>query len=588
MSEQHVNYEDRDGNQARIAYTRAGHGVPVVLIHGVGLQGAIWQPQVEALTSDHDVIVVDMPGHGGSSLPPADASLAHYADAVLALLDALRIGRAHVVGHSMGALVATEFALAHPDRAASLVALNAVFCRTPGQRAAIEARVAALSDSLARPDWSGTVIRWFGEPVPASLQDAAARTRALLSEIDPAGYERTYRLFAQSDTAHRDRLSQLAVPALFVTGEHDPNSTPSMSEAMARIAAGGRSMVLSGERHMMALTDPDRVNRVLREFIGQARRTGSLVTKPIDPLAFRRALGSFLTGVTVVATLQKDGSPRGLTVNSFTSVSLDPPLVLVCIAKTASSCDVFAAAPHFSVNVLAEHQASISTLFASKAADKFAQAAWQPGPAGSPIIDGVAAWFDCHRHEVVDAGDHVIPIGRVAGFEERPANPLGYCKGAHVTFGLQIDALATSGGRTLVGAILEHAGAIVLVEDGKGGLDLPKSPALGGVTESDGLIGSLRRLGLEAELGFLFSVFEDPERGAGAMSIIYRGTLREAPQKGAAVILANIDAIPWTRIRDGALNAMLHRYIEERLQDGFGIYVGDAERGTVQSLARSA
>lgn len=528
MSEQHVDYVDRDGNGARIAFTRTGRGVPVVLIHGVGLQGAIWQPQMEALRPDHDVIAVDMPGHGGSSLPPAHAGLAHYADAILALLNGLGMGRAHIVGHSMGALVATEFALAHPDRVASLAALNAVFCRTPEQRAAVEARVAAL-DSLARPDWSGTVGRWFGEPVPPSLQNAAARTLALLSEINPVGYARTYRLFARSDASHRDRLPRLVVPALFATGEHDPNSTPSMSEAMARIAPGGRSMVLSGERHMMALTDPDRVNRALREFIGQAHLAESPAATPIDPRAFRRALGSFLTGVTVVATLQGDGSPRGFTANSFTSVSLDPPLVLVCIAKTAASCDVFATAPHFSVNILAEHQASISTLFASKAADKFAQAAWRPGPAGSPIIDDVSAWFDCQRHQVVDAGDHMILIGRVVGFKERPANPLGYCRGAHVTFGLQIDALATSGGRTLVGAILEHGGGIVLVEDGHGGLDLPKSPALGGITEADGLIGSLRRLGLDAELGFLFSVFEDPERGAGAMSVIYRGFLRDAP-----------------------------------------------------------
>ena len=587
MCEQHVDYVDRDGNAARIGFTRAGRGAPVVLIHGVGLQGAVWQPQAEALRPDHDVIAVDMPGHGRSSLPPADASLAHYAHAVLALLDSLRIDRAHVVGHSMGALVATEFALAHPDRAASLVALNAVFCRTPEQRAAIEARVAAL-DSQACPDWSGTVARWFGKPVPASLQDAAARTMALLSGINPVGYARTYRLFARSDDAHRDRLPQLAVPALFATGEHDPNSTPAMSEAMARIAPGARAMALPGERHMMALTDPDRVSRLLREFIGRAHRTASPAAQPIDPRAFRRALGSFLTGVTVVATLQGDGSPRGFTANSFTSVSLDPPLVLVCIAKTAASHDVFAAAARFSVNILAEHQASISALFASKAADKFAQAAWQPGPAGSPILDGVAAWFDCQRHQVVDAGDHVILIGKVVGFKERPATPLGYCRGAHVTFGLQIDALATSGERTLVGAILEHGGSVVLVEDGRGGLDLPKSPALGGITEADGLIGYLRRLGLDAELGFLFSVFEDAERGAGAMSVIYRGFLREAPPHDAAVTLAKLDAIPWERVRGGALHAMLRRYIAERLDDTFGIYVGDAERGTVQSLARSA
>ena len=211
MSEQFIDYQDRDGNQARIAYTRTGHGAPVLLIHGVGLQGTIWKPQVEALKANHDVIAVDMPGHGGSSLPPADATLSHYADAILALLDALKVGRAHMVGHSMGALVAIEFALAHPDRVASLVAMNAVFCRTPEQRAAIEARVNALGDNPS-PDWSGTIGRWFGEPVPPSLDGAAACTHALLSKSDPVGYERTYRLFARSDTVHRDRLPSSRSP----------------------------------------------------------------------------------------------------------------------------------------------------------------------------------------------------------------------------------------------------------------------------------------------------------------------------------------------------------------------------------------
>src|SRR5262245_2107391 len=245
MSEQQVSYRDRDGNEARIAYARAGRGTPVVLIHGVGLQGAIWQPQIAALQADHDVIAVDMLGHGRSSLPPASATLAQYADAVLALLDQLKIGRAHVIGHSMGALVSIEFALAHPDRVLSLVTMNAVFCRAPEQRAAIEARVAALDEGPAPSslDWRGTINRWFGEPVPSSLQGAAAQTLSLLSKADRVGYQRTYGLFARSDAEHLDRLPRLAIPALFITGEHDPNSTPAMSEAMARLAPGGRSLI---------------------------------------------------------------------------------------------------------------------------------------------------------------------------------------------------------------------------------------------------------------------------------------------------------------------------------------------------------
>lgn len=232
-----------------------------MLLHGVGLRSGVWAPQIEALCSRHDVVAMDMPGHGGSSLPPPDACLADYSRAVLALLDGLGIVGAHVVGHSMGALVALDFALDHPDRVLGLVAMNAVFCRTPEQTRAVMARVGSTDEAASPRDWSGTIERWFGHPVPGALRDAAARVRDLLHGIDPVGYARTYRLFATSDAAHRDRLSSLAVPALFLTGEGDLNSSPAMSRAMAALAPCGRAEVVPGERHMMALTAPDDVTR---------------------------------------------------------------------------------------------------------------------------------------------------------------------------------------------------------------------------------------------------------------------------------------------------------------------------------------
>ena len=315
-------------------------------------------------------------------------------------------------------------------------------------------------------------------------------------------------MFSDADAEHSGRLGRLEAPALFITGTDDPNSTPEMSQAMTRLAPRGQLVVMPDARHMLTLTHANAVSRELRAFFLAASVRAD--DAPVDALGFRKALGSFLTGVTVVATLQEDGSPRGFTANSFTSVSLDPPLILVCIAKTASSYPIFSAAGHFSVNILAEHQTAVSGLFASKRADKFSAASWKSGPAGSPILDDVTAWFDCRRHDIVDAGDHVVLIGRVVGFQERATNPLGYCRGAHITFGLQLDALAASGGRTRVGAILEHDNRIVLVDDGRGGLDIPKGGALGAPTDSDSLVGNLKRLGLDAELGFLFAVYEDP------------------------------------------------------------------------------
>jgi flavin reductase (DIM6/NTAB) family NADH-FMN oxidoreductase RutF len=175
------------------------------------------------------------------------------------------------------------------------------------------------------------------------------------------------------------------------------------------------------------------------------------MSNTIDAMEFRKTLGAFVTGVTVVSTRQQDGTPRGFTANSFTSVSLDPALVLICIGKSAASYPVFSAAAHFSISILAEDQKQVSSLFASKAADKFEQVAWHPGLTGSPVIDGSAAWFDCETHQVVEAGDHIILIGRVVDFANTTASPLGYGRGAYLTFSLSQDALAAAGPRARVG-----------------------------------------------------------------------------------------------------------------------------------------
>ncbi|MDR6393287.1 alpha/beta fold hydrolase [Paraburkholderia phenoliruptrix] len=242
----------------------------VVLIHGVGMNRSVWAPQIDALAASYQVLVYDMLGHGESALPSATPTLAEYAAQLKALLDAMGIGRAHVVGHSMGALVALEFALAHPQRTLSVAALNAVYDRTPAQREAVMSRAASLGETPPEAGVDATLSRWFGDPVPGHLTQAAQAVRALLLSVDPLGYARTYRLFATSDDAHVGRLANLAVPALFLTGECDPNSSPAMSRAMATAAPHGRAEILPNARHMMNLTDPARVNERLLAFLAEA------------------------------------------------------------------------------------------------------------------------------------------------------------------------------------------------------------------------------------------------------------------------------------------------------------------------------
>ena len=130
-----------------------------------------------------------------------------------------------------------------------------------------------------------------------------------------------------------------------------------------------------------------------------------------DSASFRAVLGHFATGITVIAAMDGD-EPVGIAANSFSSVSLDPPLVLFCAAKTSSTWPRIKRAGHFTVNVLDEHQEDVSQLFATPGADRFAQIDWHVG-AGGPILDDIHAYLDCTIEAEHDAGDHIIVVGRV-------------------------------------------------------------------------------------------------------------------------------------------------------------------------------
>jgi flavin-dependent trigonelline monooxygenase, reductase component len=313
-----------------------------------------------------------------------------------------------------------------------------------------------------------------------------------------------------------------------------------------------------------------------------------IIEATFDTSEFRRALGAFVTGVTVVTTIQPDGTPRGFTANSFTSVSLDPPLILVCIAKSASSHAVFSSTSHFAVSVLAGDQKSVSGVFASKSPDKFAQVAWQARVTGAPVMDGASATFDCKTHDVVDAGDHIILIGRVVDFAHANSTPLGYCRGAYVDFTLSQDALAATGARAQVGAILEHRDGLVLLET-KNGLQLPAGIKLEPESDAGSLRGVLAKLGLAAQLDFIFAVFESGSGASASVHVYYRGRVnsRLAAMMDSAIHIVPLPNIPWNDLRDDAVRSMLQRYVRERSEDAFGIYVGDSEAGTVQTLATS-
>ena len=151
----------------------------------------------------------------------------------------------------------------------------------------------------------------------------------------------------------------------------------------------------------------------------------------VEPLAFRRVMGHFLTGVAVVSTLDGE-QPVGLTVGSFFSVSLDPPLVGFCAAHTSKSWPVIKRTGRFSVNVLAADQEAVCRSFASTGTDKFDGIDWIRSDGGCPILKDALAWMDCTIEVIHVAGDHEICIGRVATLGDvRSWPPLPFFRGRH-------------------------------------------------------------------------------------------------------------------------------------------------------------
>ncbi|MGI8794478.1 MAG: flavin reductase family protein [Acidimicrobiales bacterium] len=136
-----------------------------------------------------------------------------------------------------------------------------------------------------------------------------------------------------------------------------------------------------------------------------------------DEARFRQVVGHFATGVTVI-TAEVDGEPTGFTAQSFTSLSLDPPLVTFFPGKDVASWPVIEAAGAFGVNILGEDQEALCRTFASKGTDKFEGVGWRPGRAtGSPILEEGVAWLEARIEAVHDGGDHLIVVGRVADLD---------------------------------------------------------------------------------------------------------------------------------------------------------------------------
>lgn len=250
------------------AYLDKGQGdETLVLVHGVGMALEAWQPQIDQLAQTCRVIAVDLPGHGSTPSLPGVPDLADYVAWFDCFLDELQseigVGPANVAGHSMGALIAGGIVATAPHKVKRVALLNAVYCRTPEARQAVEVRACEIGSGDF--DRETPMARWF-DPNEATTP-AYQLVSGLLQSVSASGYAAAYRAFARGDATYADCWANVRCPALFLTADGDLNSTPEMARAMADAAPNGSCVVIRGHRHMVNLTAPDAVTEALGKWL---------------------------------------------------------------------------------------------------------------------------------------------------------------------------------------------------------------------------------------------------------------------------------------------------------------------------------
>lgn len=250
-------------------------GLPIVLLHGVGLDDSLWARLIaQDSLADRDVVPVELPGHGRRPPLREPATLAGFAADVAARIPQ----RAHLVGFSLGALVAQQIAVGEPARVATLTCVSSVCGRGEAEAAAVRARLEAARDDFAA-GVEAAIQRWFPESssVPTT---SVEQIRAVLLANDHESYLHAYDVFATGDRQIHAALPRICAPTLAVTGSDDPGSTPEMTRRLARLIPHARAQIIDGARHMLPTERPDRIARLIAEFIDVAERTVTGVHHP--------------------------------------------------------------------------------------------------------------------------------------------------------------------------------------------------------------------------------------------------------------------------------------------------------------------
>lgn len=377
----------------------------VLLMPGATQSRKIWREAAKALAAaGRYVVCVDLRGHGDSGRPSdgnyqLDAFIADLV-AVLAQLSS----RPVIIGSTFGGWIA----LVALGEVGTPLATGLVMTNPLHDVQELSAR--AMSSEVQQKVSENTAIDAFDEGIFAGgfdFKDLEAR----MSRSAP----------------------KLQIPTMIVRGLENELSSAKSSQALADLMPNAEVAEIEDGGHYVAFDNADEFNAILLEFLERKiPRNAPEFVAGSDQRTLRDAMGCFATGITVLTTRDQQGQPVGLTANSFASVSLDPPLVLLCLAKTARSLPAFQESSAFAVNVLHMGQQPVSNLFASKVGDRFGQTQWETWDQDVPIISNSLANFECVRQNDIEQGDHVILVGKVVRAKiHRHRDPLLYYGGQY-------------------------------------------------------------------------------------------------------------------------------------------------------------
>lgn len=250
-----------------IAWHQAGHGEPLVLIHGVGLSADCWYGQIERFSGRYTVYAIDLPGHGESAAMDArNPGLAGMTRGLKEFIDTVIDEPALIAGHSLGALIALDFARQHPRMCSGVAALSTLYQQSDRARNAIQERAASMRNNTDDDMAIAPVSRWFGPNPIGQDAEMAALCLQWLRRVDRDGYANAYSIFANEGGPLDNALAALPMPVLFLAGQNDANSTPSMSRAMAQLTPHGQAIIIDGARHMVQMSHFDETNTALLRF----------------------------------------------------------------------------------------------------------------------------------------------------------------------------------------------------------------------------------------------------------------------------------------------------------------------------------